>query len=269
MDRHEKFQATQGDVPARVLILGGTGEAREIAARLAVRTDLVIISSLAGRVSHPRPPEGIVRIGGFGGVDGLTSYLVHENIAVVIDATHPFAVAVSRNAEAACQALNLPLIAFARQPWVKIEGDRWHEVADLVSAASFIANKKDRIFLTIGRQALDAFKDNKDTWFLIRSIDEPEEALPSGSTLILDRGPFDLEHEVQLMRAHAIDYVVSKNSGGSATYSKIEAARQLGIPVVMIRPPSKHQRNICKHIDEVTTSLNCLLLHGITQDNSR
>ncbi len=269
MGLSEKLQGAHRDAPARVLILGGTGEAFEIALRLATRTDLQIISSLAGRVSHPKQPEGIVRIGGFGGVDGLTSYLIQEDIAAVIDATHPFAAVISRNAAEACQGLGLPLIAFARPPWVKTKGDRWYEVADMESAAAFVASQKGRVFLTIGRQALGAFKLCKDTWFLIRAVEKPEEALPPDALLILDRGPFDLEHELQLLRDHTIDYVVSKNSGGSATYSKIEAARKLGIPVVMIRPPSKHHGKTCERIDEVLTSLNHLLLHGIAQDDFR
>ncbi|MHB1796214.1 MAG: cobalt-precorrin-6A reductase [Acidobacteriaceae bacterium] len=226
--------------PPRVLILGGTSEASEIAKRLAARSDVTVISSLAGRVSQPRLPAGIVRVGGFGGVAGLISYLVNENIGVVIDATHPFASRISGNAELACNTLSLPLIAFERPPWKPQELDLWRTVPDVQAAASMSNHEGSRVFLSIGRQELGAFSDCIDAWFLVRAIDEPADKMPAKSKLILQRGPFHLDDELQLFRNESISLIVSKNSGGTATYSKIEAARVLRIPVVMIDRPLKH-----------------------------
>ena len=227
--------------PPRILILGGTSEASEIAARLAAKTDLQVISSLAGRVRQPRLPAGIVRVGGFGGVAGLISYLVNENIGVVIDATHPFASRISGNAELACNTLSLPLIAFERPPWKPQERDLWRTVPDVQTAASMVNHQRNRVFLSIGRQELGAFSDCIDAWFLVRAIEEPNEKLPANSKLILNRGPFHLNDELQMLRSECISLIVSKNSGGTATYPKIEAARALRIPVVMIDRPLKHK----------------------------
>jgi len=223
-----------------ILILGGTSEASELAARLASRTDLQVISSLAGRVSQPRLPAGIVRVGGFGGVSGLISYLTHDNIGVVIDATHPFAWKISGNAELACNTLSLPLIALERPPWEPNEHDCWYTVPDVQAAATMVNHKNNRVFLSIGRQELGAFSRCEDAWFLVRAIDEPNEKLPANSKLILKRGPFHLDDELQLFRNESISLIVSKNSGGTATYSKLEAARALKIPVIMIDRPLKH-----------------------------
>jgi precorrin-6A/cobalt-precorrin-6A reductase len=225
----------------RVLILGGTTEASELATRLAARADLTVISSFAGRVSQPRLPAGIVRVGGFGGVAGLISYLVDENIGVVIDATHPFASKISGNAEFACNTLSLPLIALERPPWEPSEHDCWCTVPDAQAAASMVNHQHNRVFLSIGRQEVGAFSNCEDAWFLVRAIDAPSETLPANSKLILKRGPFHLNDELQMLRSESITLIVSKNSGGTATYSKIEAARALRIPVVMIDRPRKHK----------------------------
>jgi precorrin-6A/cobalt-precorrin-6A reductase len=225
--------------PARVLILGGTSEALQIAAHLAARSDVMVISSLAGRVNQPRLPVGKVRIGGFGGVDGLASYLKQENIAVVIDATHPFASRISRNAEIACQSAGVPLIPMERPPWQPGERDRWVTVPDLQAAAALVNNQASRVFLSIGRQELGAFSGCSSAWFLVRAIERPDE-LPPKSKLILNRGPFHLEAEIQMLREESINLLVSKNSGGNATYPKIQAASELGIPVVMVDRPAKY-----------------------------
>jgi precorrin-6A/cobalt-precorrin-6A reductase len=225
----------------RVLILGGTSEASELAAHLAARADLTVISSFAGRVRRPKLPAGIVRVGGFGGVHGLISYLVDENIEVVIDATHPFASKISGNAELACNTLGVPLIAVERPPWEPEEHDCWCAVPDVQTAASMVNHKCNRVFLSIGRQELGAFSNCEDAWFLVRAIDEPNEKLPANSKLILKRGPFHLNDELQLLRSESISLIVSKNSGGRATYSKIQAARALQIPIVMIDRPQKHK----------------------------
>jgi len=192
-------------------------------------------------------------------VVGLTAYLAEEQINAVIDATHPFAAKISRNVEAACAHLQLPLIVFARPPWVPQQGDHWHDVPDIESAAAFVGSRNGRVFLAIGRQELAAFSRCRDAWFLIRAIDPPHEPLPPHAKIILERGPFDLPHELQLLRDHAIDYIVSKNSGGPATYAKIEAARTAGIPVVMIHRPLKHSVPTVERIEDVLSALNRLI----------
>jgi precorrin-6A/cobalt-precorrin-6A reductase len=242
-----------------VLILGGTREGAELAASLSKRVDLTAISSLAGRVADLKLPEGPVRVGGFGGVDGLASYLVNEQITVVIDATHPYAARIGRNAEIACSRTGLPLIALDRPPWNRLDGDRWHEVDDFESAAALVNVKSARVFLSIGRQELASFSACTNAWFLIRAIEKPTEHLPQHHQLVLQRGPFQLEDELQLLRGHAIDYVVSKNSGGSATYSKVAAARYLGTPVVMVRRPFKHSVLTFQTIEAVVAKLDLLV----------
>jgi precorrin-6A/cobalt-precorrin-6A reductase len=257
------LEAASWPAPLRVLILGGTGEASEIARRLADRSDLSVISSLAGRVNQPKIPDGRVRIGGFGGVDGLISYLQRESIGAVIDATHPFAARISASAESACSQLGLPLISCSRVPWAKQEADLWHVAADAPSAAAYVAQNPGRVFLAIGRQQLGVFAECSSAWFLVRAIDPPDASLPANTKLILERGPFPLEDELQLLRDHAIDYIVSKNSGGLATYAKIEAARLLGIPVVMIERPQKHSASwldSSNSIEGVLASLSRLQL---------
>lgn len=245
---------TRSQAP-RVLILGGTTEASEIARRLAARSDVTVISSLAGRVSQPRLPAGIVRVGGFGGATGLISYLVNKNIGVVIDATHPFASKISGNAELACNTLNIPLIAFERPPWTPQEQDLWRTVPDVQTAASMANHQHNRVFLSIGRQQLGAFSNCEVAWFLVRAIDEPNEKLPVNSKPILKRGPFHLNDELQMLRKESINLIVSKNSGGTATYSKIEAARVLRIPVVMIDRPLKHKIPTVARPDDVLQKL--------------
>jgi precorrin-6A/cobalt-precorrin-6A reductase len=243
----------------RVLILGGTSEASELATHLVARSDVTVISSLAGRVSQPRLPAGIVRVGGFGGVAGLISYLVDEKIGVVIDATHPFASKISGNAELACNSLSLPLIALERPPWEPNEHDNWCTVPDAQAAASMVNYQRNRVFLSIGRQELGAFSNCEDAWFLVRAIDAPSETLPANSKLILKRGPFHLNDELQMLRTESISLIVSKNSGGTATYSKIEAARALRIPVVMIDRPRKHNVPTVSQPDDVLQKLAQLL----------
>jgi precorrin-6A/cobalt-precorrin-6A reductase len=235
----------------RILILGGTGEGTELASRLAHRPDLCIISSLAGRVSEPKRPEGIVRVGGFGGVDGLVSFLVKERIGMVVDVTHPFAVRISRNAELACARVGLPLIAFIRPPWTKTEADLWHEVQDFTEAASLVDVQKRRVLLSIGRQEVGSFAVCHKAWFLIRAIEEPKGRLPRFHEILLRRGPFDLSEELRLLEDRSINYVISKNSGGSATYPKIQAAQLLKIPVVMVSRPVKHTGSTVGTLDEV------------------
>lgn len=223
----------------RVLILGGTSEARALAARAAESPDLDAMLSLAGRTRQPQVQPVATRIGGFGGIDGLCAYLKAERIDRVIDATHPFAAQISRHAAAACGRLGIPLLILARPPWQKQPGDNWTEVADLDAAARTLGDIPRRVFLTIGRLGVAAFAGATQHFYLIRAIDWPGEigALPHHE-LILARGPFAVEDEERLMRQARIEVLVTKNSGGAATYAKMMAARRLHIPAIVITPPS-------------------------------
>ena len=243
----------------RVLILGGTGEASQLAARLSERLDLTVISSLAGRVEQPAMPAGIVRTGGFGGVLGLTEYLTMQRIDAVIDTTHPFAAKISSHAELACKQTRVPLIAFERPAWTPQPGDRWVQVPDVESAAVLVNDPNNRVFLSVGRQELTRFSECRNAWFLIRTINQPTVPLPQKSKLILSRGPFHLDEERLLLWQEAITHIVSKNSGGAATYAKIQAARELEIEVIMVERPSIARTNPCTDIDEVYLRLEELL----------
>ncbi|MEV6396678.1 cobalt-precorrin-6A reductase [Streptomyces sp. NPDC051907] len=218
-----------------VLILGGTTEARALAETLhpAVR----VTSSLAGRVAAPRLPPGEVRIGGFGGAEGLARWVREHAVDAVIDATHPFAGTISFNAAAAAAAAHVPLLALRRPGWVPVEGDDWHEVGSLSEAAEAVRGLGRRAFLTTGRMGLEAFAHVDDVWFLVRSVDAPAAPAPPRMEVLLDRGPFTLEGERELLQAHRIDVLVTKDSGGAATAPKLRAAREAGVPVVVVRRP--------------------------------
>jgi precorrin-6A/cobalt-precorrin-6A reductase len=221
----------------RLLILGGTGDAAELAARASQIADIEVISSLAGRTKQPLTPKtGTVRIGGFGGAAGLAEFLRCSPIDFLIDATHPFAAQISANAAVAAVECNVPHLMMVRPAWEAVEGDRWIEVANHSEAAKALSGKFRRVFLTIGRQELAEFAGLKGVWCLMRAIDPPapNTPIPHGE-LLLSRGPFSLADERQLLLEYRIDTIVSKNSGGAATYAKIIAARELGIPVVMVQ----------------------------------
>ncbi|MEP6488313.1 cobalt-precorrin-6A reductase [Microcoleus vaginatus GB2-A3] len=224
----------------RLLILGGTGDAAELAARASQIAEIEVVSSLAGRTQQPFTPKtGTVRIGGFGGAAGLAAFLLDRPIDLLIDATHPFAAQISANAAVAAAECNVPYLMLVRPAWERVEGDRWIEVASNSEAAKALLGLSQRVFLTIGRQELAAFAGLDAIWFLMRAIDPPalNTPVPNGK-LLLARGPFSLEDERRLLLEYQIDTIVSKNSGGGATYAKIAAARELGIPVVMVqRPP--------------------------------
>ena len=223
----------------KALILGGTTEAAALARRLAGHPRIDARVSLAGRTKNPVLPPLPTRIGGFGGAEGLAAHLAAEGIAAVVDATHPFAARIAANAAAACRRNGVPLRVLTRAPWVAGKADRWIPVPDMPAAAEALRRLGEGVFLTIGRQEVAAFEPVPDKRYLIRAVDPPEPppALPR-MTLILDRGPFTVEGELALMCEHGIAVVVSKNSGGRATDAKLEAARQLGLPVVMVeRPP--------------------------------
>ena len=223
----------------RLLILGGTGDATELAARASQIAEIEVVSSLAGRTQQPFTPKtGAVRIGGFGGAAGLAAFLLDRPIDLLIDATHPFAAQISANAAVAAAECNVPYLMLVRPAWEAVEGDRWIEVASHSEAAKALLGQSQRVFLTIGRQELAAFAGLDAIWFLMRAIDPPalNTPVPNGK-LLLARGPFTLEDERKLLLEYQIDTIVSKNSGGSATYAKIVAARELGIPVVMVQRP--------------------------------
>jgi precorrin-6A/cobalt-precorrin-6A reductase len=222
-------------VPGRILILGGTGEARELAAAL-VTAGADVISSLAGRVSRPRLPEGSVRVGGFGGADGLAAFLRDEGITHVVDATHPFAGTITANAARAAARAGVRLLILRRPGW---EADpSWGEVADIRAAAEAVhAWPGEGVFLTTGRRDLAAFAADGRHQFLVRTVDPPDGPVPPRMTLILDRGPYTVESESALMREHKIGLLLTKNSGGPMTAAKLAAARNLGVHVIMVRRP--------------------------------
>lgn len=223
----------------RVLILGGTTEASALVMALAQREGIVPVLSLAGRTERPVLPDVAYRIGGFGGVDGLVAYLRNEAIDAVVDATHPFAARMCWNASTACEHAAVPLLRLGRPAWVAGPDDRWVEVATIEDAVAALGEVPRRVFLTVGRLSLPAFGAAPQHHYLVRSIDAPEDlSMLPDRRLLLARGPFGVEPEEALMRDNRVEVVVTKNSGGSATAGKIEAARRLRLPVVMVaRPP--------------------------------
>jgi precorrin-6A/cobalt-precorrin-6A reductase len=244
----------------RVLILGGTSDALELAAKISILPDMEIITSLAGRTRQPFVSRGRLRghlrIGGFGGQAGLADYLQDQQIDLLIDATHPFAAQISWNAAAAATAVGLPHLLLLRPAWQPVSGDRWIEVDTLEAAAEALPPQAKRVFLTTGRQELAPFAPLAHCWFLIRAIDRPgpQATMPNG-LLLLDRGPFTLAQERHLLIEHQIDVIVSKNSGGDATYAKVLAARELNIPIVMIQRPAMPAVAQVSRVEEAITWL--------------
>lgn len=219
-----------------VLVLGGTGEARRLADLLTVCPDLRVVSSLAGRVQDPRLPVGEVRVGGFGGHEGLTAWLRAERIDAVIDATHPFAQAMTESAVRAAASAGIPLLVLRRPGWEAGPCDDWHWVDSLTEAAEVLPSLGSRAFLTTGRKELAPFA-GLDLWFLLRSVDPPEAPLPRQLEILLDRGPFTYQDDLALMRRHRIEVLVTKDSGGPMTSAKLAAARDLRLPVLLVRRP--------------------------------
>ena len=220
-----------------ILVLGGTAEARQLAGELA-ELPLRVISSLAGRVRNPALPAGEVRVGGFGGIDGLARWVRAEGVQAVVDATHPFAETISAHAAEACDRAGVPLLRLARPGWERKDGDDWHDAQSLEDAAAMLPGLGARVFLTTGRQGLAAFAGLDMLWFLIRCVDPPAGPLPARREVLLSRGPYVREAERALMQQFAIDVLVTKNSGGPLTACKLAAARDLGVPVVMVRRPA-------------------------------
>ena len=216
----------------RILILGGTGEARMLAVHLN-ELAFDVISSLAGRTDNPTLPDGETRIGGFGGIEGLRDYLIEENIDLLIDATHPFAARISSNAYEATKQADVEIVRLERQPWQAEEGDIWHHVQSLEDAVTALP-KNCTALVTIGRQQLGSFLDRDDVKVIARAIDQPSIDIPNHWEVILARPPFTLADEIGLISSRNIDVLVTKNAGGNETREKLIAARKLQKPVIII-----------------------------------
>ena len=222
-----------------VLILGGTTEASAIAQALVDHPRVRPVLSLAGRTRAPVPPPVPARRGGFGGVDGLAGFLRVQNVAALIDATHPFAARISQNAWTAARIAGVPSVAVSRPPWAAQPGDRWTEVPDMPAAAQALGAAPRRVFLTVGQQELGPFRMAPWHRYLIRSVEPPDPALlPPSARCIAARGPFQEDAERGLLSQESIEVVVTKNSGGTAVAPKLAAARTLGIPVVVVARPA-------------------------------
>ncbi|MBV1701055.1 MAG: cobalt-precorrin-6A reductase [Hyphomicrobiales bacterium] len=225
--------------PRRVLVLGGTGEANALIDAIASIPEIEPILSLAGRTAMPKLPAIATRIGGFGGIEGLRAYLKAERIALVVDATHPYAAQMSGHTQAACTAVGLDCLRLARPGWTPREGDDWRRVENVAGAIAALGEAPQRVFLTHGRLELDRFAQAAQHFYLVRAIEPPEDfdKLPRAQ-LILARGPFGERDELALMQAARISRLVSKDSGGDATYGKIAAARALQVPVILLQRPA-------------------------------
>ncbi|KRR02220.1 cobalt-precorrin-6X reductase [Bradyrhizobium jicamae] len=221
----------------RALILGGTSDAN-LFADAAARAGLDAIYSYAGRTRAPTGQSLPTRVGGFGGASGLAEYIRREGITHLVDATHPFAAEMSRNAVAACEATRTPLIALEREPWVKVPGDNWIEVADITSAVAALPKNPARVLLAIGRQHIKAFSTKPQHVYTLRFVDAAEGPLPfPHADVIVSRGPFNFAGELEMICSRGIEWIVARNSGGMGARAKIDAARGFGLPVVMVSRP--------------------------------
>ncbi|MCD9879597.1 cobalt-precorrin-6A reductase [Streptomyces guryensis] len=221
-----------------VLILGGTTEGRELAAALAALPGVRVTTSLAGRVTRPGALSGDVRVGGFGGAAGLAAWLREQRVDALVDATHPFAEAITANAAQAASATGVPAVVMRRPGWQPGPEDRWHLVPSLAAAADLLPRFGPRVFLTTGRIGLAAFAHLTDRHFVVRSVEPPEPPMPAHTEVLLARGPFTVDDETALLREYLVDVLVTKDSGGAATAAKLTAARGLRLPVVVVRRPS-------------------------------
>jgi precorrin-6A/cobalt-precorrin-6A reductase len=251
---------------SRVLILGGTTEARSLAERLAKRADLEVVLSLAGRTISPAAQPVPVRRGGFGGAAGLAHYLVEQRIGAMVDATHPFANIISANAGAAARTSGVAFVALRRPPWLAVSGDRWDEAADVGEAVYRLGDRPRRVFVALGRNELAPFLQSPQHFYLIRSVDPVDPPLPlPRAVYVRGRGPFSEADDRALLIDHAIDVVIAKNSGGAASYGKIAAARALGIPVIMLRRPPAPEAPAVETIDDAIAWLD----HALTSAAAR
>lgn len=232
------------------LILGGTADAGLLAAAIA-RAGIDAVYSYGGRTRAPADQPLPTRIGGFGGVSGLADYIRSEGITHVIDATHPFAAEMSRHAIEACAETGTPLIALERAPWTRAPDDNWIEVADVNTAVAALPEGPTKVFLAIGRQHIALFAMRPQHAYTLRFVDPPEAPLPFAADVIVSRGPFTLDGELEMMRARGIAWIVARNSGGDGARAKIDAARMLGLPVIMISRPNLPERLRVESVDEV------------------
>jgi precorrin-6A/cobalt-precorrin-6A reductase len=254
----------------RVLILGGSTEASELARLLAADCRFETTLSLAGRTLHPKMQPVPTRRGGFGGIDGLVAWLQQEATQAVVDATHPYAAQISFNAVAACQRVAIPLATILRPRWQPQPDDLWRDVADVEAAADALGPEPKRVFLSLGRQELGAFASHPQHHYIARTIDPPEGiTLPPDIRLLFDRGPFDLQAETALLKQERIDVMVCKNSGAAAVYPKIEATRELGIPVVMIARPHKACGHALENPEGAVGWLEQQFIHRATSGSPR
>jgi precorrin-6A/cobalt-precorrin-6A reductase len=235
----------------RALILGGTGDANKLADRFA-RANVDALYSYAGRTQIPLGHALPTRVGGFGGASGLADFIRQERITHVIDATHPFAAEMSRHAVEACATSEIPLLALERAPWTRAPDDRWIEVGSIDAAVDALPQARARVFLAIGRQHLAPFAAKPQHAYTLRFVDPLEGPLPLPETeIIVSRGPFTVESDLELMRIRNIAWVVARNSGGDGARAKIDAARALGLPVIMIARPALPERPRVESVDEV------------------
>jgi len=237
--------------PLRVLILGGTTDANQLAAAMAGDPRFDPVLSYAGRTENPKRPPIAWRLGGFGGVEGLINYLRTEKISRVVDATHPFAARMSAHAIAACAAVPIPLLALERAPWHRQPGDRWIEVEDFAVAAEALGDAPRRVFLGIGRTQLAPFAGHPQHFYLVRLVDPPRAPLPLQAEVIIGRGPYDLAGDRAVLADHRIDIMVTRDAGGDSASAKIDAARELGLPVIMVRRPIIPAREKVESVAEV------------------
>jgi precorrin-6A/cobalt-precorrin-6A reductase len=244
--------------PFRVLLLGGTTEGRELATLLHNEPGVTVITSLAGRVAEPIRPDGDLRIGGFGGPDGLIDWLRGHAIDAIVDATHPFAAGMTASASQAHRISAVPLVRLQRPGWRAGPGDDWIRVDSLTAAAAALATAPERVFLTTGRQGLSTFADLDDHWFLVRCVNAPDPPLPRRMLTRLDRGPFTVDGELALMRAHEIGVLVTKDSGGTAAVAKLTAARELGLPVIVVDRPGQPDVPIVSTVADVLAWIRTL-----------
>lgn len=225
-------------------------------AEAIAKAGLAGVYSYAGRTDAPMGQPIHMRVGGFGGVEGLRAYLQAEGISHVIDATHPFAAQMSTNAVAACGAEGIPLIALERAPWTPSEGDRWIHVPDIPAAVAALNGPPQRVFLAIGRQHIDAFAAQPQHRYLLRLVDAPTAPLPFPADVVVARGPFDVASDTALMQERETEVIVAKNAGGKGAVAKIAAARALGLPVVMIDRPMIPPRQLARTVAEVMAWLH-------------
>ena len=231
--------------------MGGTTEAHLLADAVA-RAGLEATYSYGGRTREPAVLPLPTRVGGFGGARGLAEYIHREGITHVVDATHPFAAEISRNAVAACARTATPLIALERAPWTKAPGDNWVEVADIAAAVLALPLESTRVFLAIGRQHIASFGAKPQHVYTLRFVDAPDKPLPfPNGEVIVSRGPFVFAEELEMLRSRRIKWVVARNSGGSGARAKIDVARELGLPVVMLRRPELPGRPRVESVAEV------------------